>query len=64
MSPIGILLLFGAMAVPVVALACLRWAAKNDQLRSGDRSALLPFDVEEPLNRATDQILNRKSAKS
>lgn len=64
MSPIGILLLFGALAVPAVALLGLRWAARNGQFQQGDRAALLPFDVEEPLDRATDQILNRKSAKS
>lgn len=59
MSPIGILLLFGAMAVPVVALVGLRWAARNGQFQNGDRDALLPFDHEEPVDRATDQILNR-----
>lgn len=55
----GIILLAGVLAVPLAALWALRWAAAHGELRQGERAALLPFDDEEPVGTATDQILNR-----
>jgi hypothetical protein len=50
--------------VPGVALVALRWASHRGELNLPERAALLPFDEEEPVGRATDQILNRQSAES
>lgn len=63
MNVLAILLLTGVVAVPGVALWALYWASRNGEFRLVRRASLLPFDEEEPLGVATDQILNRGAKK-
>lgn len=62
MSPSLIMLIAGALVVPVCALWALRWAARHGELSMPERAALLPFDEEEPVGHGTDLILNRGAA--
>jgi hypothetical protein len=64
MNVLAILMIGGVLAVPGVALVALRWASHRGELNLPERAALLPFDEEEPVGMATDQILNRQSAES
>lgn len=64
MNVLAILMIGGVVAVPGAALIALRWASSHGELSLPERAALLPFDEEEPVGRATDQILNRQSAES
>ena len=62
MTPMFLLMLAGSMAVPAVALWALRWAVRHGEFVMQERAALLPFDEEEPVGRATDIILNQRTA--
>lgn len=57
MPVITLILLGSILLLPAAALVSLRWASRSGQLGRFDRAALLPFDEEEPVGRATDQIL-------
>jgi len=59
MNVIALILLGSVVVVPVVALWSLHWASRTGEFRFMERTALLPFDDEEPVDRPTDQILNR-----
>ncbi len=56
--PVIILILLGSvLLLPAAALLSLRWATRSGQFTLMNRAALLPFDDEEPIGQATDQIL-------
>ena len=57
MPVITLILLGSILLLPAAALLSLRWASGSGQLGRMDRAALLPFDEDEPVGRATDQIL-------
>jgi predicted deacylase len=59
MNVIALILLGSVVVVPAVALWSLHWASRTGEFRLLNRAALLPFDDEEPVGQATDQILNR-----
>ena len=60
MNIIGLIIAGSVILLPGVAVLALRWAGETGQLKQFDRQALLPFDEQEPVGQATDQILGRK----
>lgn len=63
MSVLSLLMISGVTAVPAVALWSLYWASRHGEFQHPERTALLPFDEQEPMGEPTDLILNRSSAK-
>ena len=57
MPVIRLIQIGSVLLLPIAGLLALRWAMRAGQMARLEGAASLPFDLEEPEGRMTDQIL-------